>query len=320
MPDKLRWGILGTGMIAKKFAADLPMSKTGELLSIGSRNPDSARAFAQESGAESATDYESVLQHQDVDAVYLALPNGLHEPWAIRALETGKHVLCEKPIARNHPEALRMFETAERCGRVLIEGFMYRTLPTIDTLIQRVREGEIGDLRLIRSNFTFERAVSPGDARYDACQGGGSLMDVGCYCVHFIRALTGQEPTQMSAIAKLHESGVDEYAAGLLGFASGTLATFTCGMSVKSNPTTFIAGTKGQIQIDAFWFSKEGFQITRGTDTEVCQFPDSQPPYAAEADAFAEAVDGRAPWISKVDSLANMKVLDGLRRSAGVQF
>ena len=318
--EKLRWGILGTGMMARKFAADLPHSETGALAATASRSKAAAESFAREFGGRAIAGYERLLADPSIDAVHLSLPNGLHHDWTIRALRAGKHVLCEKPMARNAAEAEAMFAVAEECGKVLVEAFMYRAHPLIQRLIRLVRSGGIGEPRLMRTNFTFARAASPDDARYDPAQGGGSLMDVGCYCVNFARALAGAEPVSVSATAHLHPLGVDDYAAGTLTFPGGFLATFTCGMTVASDPGTFIAGTEGQIAIDAFWFGRDGFALKRADGAiEKHESPVTQPLYAIEADAFAAAVTGAAkPWITREDTLGNLRALDGLRRSAGV--
>lgn len=316
----LRWGILGTGMIARKFAADLPHSTTGTLHAVASRTQSAADAFCREFGGRAIAGYEMLLADPEVDAIYLSLPNGMHRDWSIAALRAGKHVLCEKPMARNAAEAAEMFAAAEDSGKVLIEAFMYRTHPLIQRLIEFVRGGGIGELRLMRANFTFARPAGADDARYDPTQGGGSLMDVGCYCVNFARAVAGTEPVGVSSTAHLHPLGVDDYAAGTLTFPGAFLATFTCGMTVASDPVTHIAGSEGRIAIDSFWFGKNGFTVTRPDGTvERHESPVMLPLYALEADAFATTVSGKTPpWIAKEDTLGNMRVLDELRRAAGV--
>lgn len=307
-------------MIAKKFAGDLPSSETGVLAATASRSRASADAFAGEFGGRGVEGYQQLLADPGVDAVYLSLPNGLHAEWSIAALEAGKHVLCEKPIARNESEATTMFEVSERTGKVLIEAFMYRTAPAVRKVIELVKRGEIGDLRLIRTNFTFAREVSLADARYQPEQAGGALMDVGCYCVNFTRALVGAEPGGVHAIAHLHEAGVDDYAAGTLKFGDDVLATFTCGMTVQSQPGAYIAGTKGMIEFPAFWFAQGGFTLVKDGGSTHFPEPPGKPLYAAEADAFAAAVRGESePWITKADTLGNMRVLDELRAAAGVR-
>ena len=319
---KLRWGILGTGNIAQKFAAALPESETGELVAVGSRGLESARAFAGDFGGRGVEGYQALVEDEEVDAVYLALPNGLHKEWSIATMRAGRDVLCEKPIALNSAEAEEMFAVAEETGRTLIEAFMYRAHAQSEKLVETIRAGEIGELRLMRSNFSFPRQISLTDARLVPQQGGGALMDVGCYCVHLARQLAGSEPTEVKAVAHFHPMGVDDYASGTLKFGDDFLMTFTCGMGVGSDGGTHIAGSAGRIAIDKFWLcQEEGFEVFSPTGEPVRRVAvtDDRPLYAVEADAFAAAVRGEAgPWITAGDSIGNMRVLDALRKSAGV--
>ncbi|MBC8242780.1 MAG: Gfo/Idh/MocA family oxidoreductase [Verrucomicrobia bacterium] len=318
MTQPLRWGILGTGMIAGKFAADLRHTPRGHLAASGSRRQESADAFAAQHGGRGVAGYEALINDPEVDAVYISLPNGLHADWSIKAMEAGKDVLCEKPMARSAAEAKLMFDAAERTGQLLIEAFMYRTLPSVRKLISMVRDGALGQVKLIRSNFSFTRDVLEGDARYEPSQAGGGLMDVGCYCVNLTRAMMGAEPTDTACFAHLHERGVDDYAAGVLRFGDKTLATFTCGMTVANDWTTYIAGDDGEIAIHDPWLGDGTFTLTRDGQVETIEAKTDTPLYALEAEAFAEAVGGAAPWISRDDTLGNMRVLDQLREQAGV--
>lgn len=316
MTERLRWGILGTGMIAKKFAGDLPKSNSGTLAAVGSRSIESAAAFTGEFGGRPHGSYDALVADPEIDAVYISLPNGLHKEWSIEVMEAGKHALCEKPIGLNASEAEEMFAAAERTGKTLIEAFMYRAHPQTRALAKAIRdEKAIGDLRLIRANFTFEREASRADARYHPGQGGGSIMDVGCYCVSFARLLAGNEPTKVECFAHMHPFGVDDYAAGVLRFGEDLLMTFTSGMTVGSDSRSFVAGTEGRLEVDSFWFCREPYLI----NGEKRHVEEPRPLYAVEADAFAAAVAGEeAPFMSKEDSINNMHVLDALRRKAGV--
>ena len=318
MNQSLRWGILGTGMIATKFANDLKHTPSGELVATGSRRLETAEAFATTHGGRGVSGYEALINDPEVNAIYNSLPNGLHAEWSIKAMEAGKHVLCEKPIACNANEAEAMFDVSKRTGQVLVEAFMYRTLPSIRKLIEMVRGGMLGKVKLIRSNFSFSREVLDGDARYEPSQAGGGLMDVGCYCINLTRAIMGAEPTDTSCFAHLHTRGVDDYAAGLLRFGNETLATFTCGMTVFNDWTTYIAGDEGEIAIFDPWLGDGTFTVTRNGQKETIEAKTKTPLYALEAEAFAEAIDGREPWITREDTLGNMKVLDQLRKQAGV--
>jgi xylose dehydrogenase (NAD/NADP) len=316
-----RWGVLGTGMIARKFADNLMHSHPGCLANVGSRNLSKAGAFAEEFGMPSSGGYMDVLKDRSVESVYIALPNGMHHEWAIKALNSGKNVLCEKPIASNKREAEEMYAVANSTGKVLVEAFMYRTDPAIINLLDLVHSGEIGDVRLIRSNFSFARDIDQDDARYDPMQAGGSLMDVGCYCVNFCRAIVGMNPNEVSAFAHIHSSGVDDYAAGLLKFGDETLATFTCGMTVKNDWSTFIAGTKGQIRIENPWFSEGKFTVSHPQGIRKLEFKSPMEPYSREAEAFSSIVEGDTlPWITAMDTIGNMRTLDALRKHANVQF
>lgn len=321
MAEKIRWGILGTGFIARKFAAQLPASRRGELVAVGSRNEESAIEFAHEFGGAPRSPYEGVLADSKVDAVYNSLPNGLHAEWSIRAMEQGKHVLCEKPIASDTAEAEAMFQAAQRTGRKLVEAFMYRAHPAMQRFIALAREGAIGELRLIRSNFTFQRPASAEDVRYQPKLAGGSIMDVGCYCVNLARAIAEREPTSATAMAHMHETGVDEYAAGLLSFDDDVLCTFTCGMTIDSDLHTVVAGSDGYLRYDTPWFPADGFELIRGEKTERIEVDSGEDYYAMEADAFAAHVlDGAKPSITPDDSMGNMRVLDELRKSAGLPY
>lgn len=324
---RIRWGILGTGMIAEKFAKELPLSKTGHLQAVASRSNEKAKAFLgrlhsqilPESGASFAQahdNYEALVTDPDVDAVYIALPNSLHRDWTLRALRARKHVLCEKPLALHALEAEEMFAAAKSANRILMEATMYRALPQTRLLIDAVASGQIGIPKLLRTNFTFTRPVDPNDARYQPGAGGGSLMDVGCYCIDLARSIAGDEPVESHAVFHQHESGVDDYAAGTLRFPSGLLATFTCGMTVVSDQTTHIAGSEARIEIPRFWFGAEGFKIVYPNgDHSVFpgNRPDTTPIYAIEADAFAAVLEGSPSWNPPENTIGNLCVIDRLR-------
>ena len=321
MSGPLRWGILGTGNIARKFAGQLPQCSRAELTAVGSRRAQSAERFAEEFGGSARGGYDALLADADTEAVYVSLPNSLHCEWTVRALEAGKHVLCEKPIASNLAEAEEMFDVARRTGRVLIEAFMYRCHPAIEKLIETVGSGTIGQVKLIRSHFTFNRPDAPDDVRFQPDLAGGSLMDVGCYPINLCRALVRSEPTGMHAVAHRHRSGVDDYAAGCLDFGSEALAVFTCGMTVEADRTTYVGGSEGYLEIDTPWFSDGTFTLVteKGARRETIRVEAPMAPYALEAEAFAATVrDGADPWISEADTRGNMRALDELRRQVGV--
>jgi predicted dehydrogenase len=343
MGNKLRWGILGTGNIAGQFAEGVRASRRGELAAVGSRSLESAKAFSSRFGIPAAVgSYQELVAHPAVDAVYVSLPNSLHKPWTIAALQAGKHVLCEKPIGINAAEAREMFAASQSAGKVLVEAFMYRSHPLTLAIVEAVRRGDIGELKLIRSSFCFHTTKIAGNVRFSSELFGGSLMDVGCYCINFSRLHAGCEPDRMSAAGKIHSSGVDEMAAGMLGFPNGMLASFACGMTVHTDNTAYLCGSEGFIEIPIPWKppSDEAIYIvSSATPARMDQagktaaaLPGSQPRevrkvpvggalYGIEADDFAATViDGRPPRLSADDSIGNMRVLDELRRQVGVKF
>ena len=338
MEQALRWGILGTGNIAHQFMGGVVSSRRCSITCVGSRQLASAQAFAGDYQIPRAFgSYDDVLRSPEVDVVYVSLPNSLHNPWTIAALRAGKHVLCEKPIASNAVQAQEMFDTARQCGRVLMEAFMYRSHPQTLAVLDLVRNGAIGELKLIRTSFCFRTRRTDGNIRFDRTLSGGALMDIGCYCTDFSRLLTGAEPMQMDVTGHLHKSGVDDLAAGTLTFPGGTVASFTCGMTLQADNTAYVCGSEAFIEIPVPWKPPQDnatFTLVRGTPPRMESLgqpspatPPRQPHivnaktnlFADEADDFvATILDAKPPRITPEQSIGNMRVLDTLRRKLGV--
>jgi predicted dehydrogenase len=338
MSGKLRWGILGTGNIARQFAAGVNASGRCEAAAVGSRSAGTGGEFAKSFGIPRVYgSYEELVRDPGIEAVYNSLPNSLHERWTIAALEAGKHVLCEKPLAMDASEAQRMFDAAERAGKILMEAFMYRTHPQTLAVMDVVKSGAIGDLRLIRTSFCYRTRKIEGNVRFVCELGGGGLMDVGCYCINFARLFAGREPTRVRASACFHDSGVDELAAGILEFGDGLISTFACGMCAQADNTAYLCGSEGYIEIPVPWKPVMGsskFIVARGTPPRMDKGAASGPPprdvrvvdfsgdlYGIEADEFAGMVlDGNAAAVGKEDSMGNMRVLDEIRGMIGLGF
>jgi D-xylose 1-dehydrogenase (NADP+, D-xylono-1,5-lactone-forming) len=337
MSAKLRWGILGTGNIARQFAAGVQASRRGELAAVGSRSIESAQHFAAEFNIATACEsYDRLIAQPMVDAVYVSLPNSLHHEWTLAALRAGKHVLCEKPLATNATQAEEMFDQAAISKRVLVEAFMYRSHPLTLAVAESVARGEIGELRLIRTSFCFCTKKIDGNVRFSSDLAGGGLMDVGCYCINFSRFFGRCEPAQVHAVGRLHSSGVDEIAAGTLLFPNNIVASFTCGLSVHADNTAYLCGSEGFIEIPIPWkppADSSVYVMSHSTppkmDTpssglapgrQVRRVPVEGELYGIEADDFAAAVlDGQTPRLNRVDSVGNMRILDEMRRQIGVK-
>ncbi len=341
MTKRLRWGILGTGNIARQFAAGLRTSKRGELAAVGSRAADTAGAFAASHSVPRSYDtYDALLRDGQIDVVYNSLPNSLHHEWTIAALNAGKHVLCEKPFAVSEEQSREMFDVARRRGLRVMEAFMYRSHPLMLAVVEAVHKGEIGDVRLIRTSFCYNTKKIDGNVRFDASLAGGALMDIGCYCINFSRLFAGAEPTRVAAVAKTHASAVDELTIGTLHFPGDVMATFSCGMNLHADNTASICGSEGYIDIPVPWkppADNAVFHIAKSTPPRMDN-PDSKskpapPPretrsfsaggdlYGIEADAFAATIlDNAPPTITEADTLGNMRVLDAIRRQIGLSF
>jgi D-xylose 1-dehydrogenase (NADP+, D-xylono-1,5-lactone-forming) len=335
--DKLRFGILSTGNIARQFATGVLASQRCLLAAVGSRDLASAKSFAETYRIPRAFgSYAELLNSPDVDAVYNALPNSMHHEWTLAALKAGKHVLCEKPLASDAQQAREMFDAAERAGRVLVEAFMYRSHPQTLAALDGVRSGAIGELKLIRTSFCYRTRRVEGNIRFDPTLAGGGLMDIGCYCIDFSRLFANSDIIKIDVTGHLHASGVDDLAAGTLTFANGILASFTCGMTVQADNTAYLCGSDGYIEIPVPWkppMDKAGFTIARGTPPRmdaVGQPAPTAPPrewratpsgelYGIEADDFAATVlEGQPPRLSRADSVGTMEILDLLRKRLGI--
>ena len=314
----IRWGILSTARIAERIVAGARVSDSARIVAVGSREDARAQAYAGVHGIERAHgSYEALLADPEVDAVYIPLPNSLHVPWTLRALEAGKHVLCEKPLARDPAAVEAAFDAADRAGRVLMEAFMWRFHPQTDALVRLVRSGAVGEVRLVRASFGFG-GIGGDNVRLQTALEGGALMDVGCYCVSALRLLCG-EPLRVSGEQVLGgDGGIDIRFAGVLRFAGDVVGLFDCGMDVHRRHAIEVVGSTGTILVPSPWQTPFGAEIlvTRGDETERI-VPDAVDPYARELDAVAAAAaSGAPPPLDRAESLAQARVIADLYRAA----
>jgi D-xylose 1-dehydrogenase (NADP+, D-xylono-1,5-lactone-forming) len=317
---RLRWGILGAARIARKaLIPAIRASSNGVLAAVASRDAERARSLARESGAVRwHGSYGALLDDPEVDAVYVPLPNALHRPWAMSAAVAGKHVLCEKPMALDAAECREMEAVAAAHGVKLMEAFMYRFHPRIEGLRELVRSGRIGEVRTVRSAFTFH-LTRPGDVRLDAALGGGALMDVGCYCVNVSRLVMGAEPVEAQSRATWTPGGVDAELTGLLRFASGALAHFDCALTLERRELCEVAGTDGWLALPSTFVpgnAEATIHEHRGDEQRVHAFPGVDP-YRIMVERFAESVLEDAPVPCPAEDAAhNMRAIEALYRSA----
>jgi D-xylose 1-dehydrogenase (NADP+, D-xylono-1,5-lactone-forming) len=311
----LRWGILSTANITDKL---LGSGTDQEFVAVGSRDAARAEAHAREKGiARAHGSYEALLADPDVDAIYNPLPNALHVEWSIRALEAGKHVLCEKPLSRRPEDVDRAFDVAEREGRVLAEAFMWRHHPQVARARELLDGGAIGDLRIIRAHFAFV-AADPEDIRLQPSLDGGGLMDVGCYCVSGCRTLAGAEPERAWAELVPGGHGVDVALAATLRFPGDVLAHFDCGVSYPGGSLLAAAGTEGSFALADPWHGNDAVIELRRADGSV-ERVEAGPAnsYALELADFEAAVRGeRPPLLGRDDALGQARTIAALYTSA----
>ncbi|WP_027169642.1 aldo/keto reductase [Mesorhizobium sp. WSM3224] len=338
---KIRWGILGPGSIAKSFAGGVAQSRTGELVALGARNPAKPGLAETFPGARILDGYDALLADPNVDAVYIAIPHSGHAEWAIKAAEAGKHVLCEKPLALTAFEADAMMHAARKAGTFLGEAFMYRLHPQTLQLVELVKSGAIGEVRMIKSSFGFAMpGFMPEHRLYANELAGGGILDVGGYPVSMARLIAGAaagqpflEPDKVVGAAHLGQSGVDEWASALLTFANGIVAEISCSISLNQDNVLRIVGTKGQIEVPDFWFAGGNRDvgpgrievIRSGAAREVISLDETRDLYSFEVDAAGEAIlAGRQefawPGMSWADSLGTLRVLDKWRAAVGLEY
>jgi xylose dehydrogenase (NAD/NADP) len=311
----LRWGILSTANITNKL---LDSGHDQQFVAVGSRDLGRARAFASEHGlARAHGSYEELLADPEVDAIYNPLPNALHVEWSIKALQAGKHVLCEKPMSRHPEDVERAFDVAEREGRVLEEAFMWRHHPQLQRARELIAAGDVGELRVIRAAFAFN-AADPDDIRLQADLEGGGLMDVGCYCVSGCRALAGAEPVRGYAEhVPGGNGGVDVALAVTLRFPGDVIAHFDCGLSYVGGGQLEAVGSEGSVFLHDPWHGREAvLELRRKGGVERIEVGPANS-YALELADFEAAVRGASePLLCRADAVAQARAIEALYTSA----
>ena len=318
---RLRFGVLSTANIGRnQVNPAIQSSRNTELLAVASRDLDRAREFAAQSSIPRYYEsYEALLEDKDIDAVYIPLPNSMHREWTIRAAEKGKHILCEKPLATSASDCRQMQAAADAHGVTLMEAFMYRFHPRTQRLFELVRGGTVGELRVVRSAFTF-RLLRADNIRFFPELGGGSLFDLGCYCVDASRRLVGAEPVEAQAFAGWNDRGVDTQLTGTLRFDHGVTAHFDCSFLLERREFVEAAGTDATlISADTFVNSVGDVEIVerRGRAPQVRHAVSGDNHYRLMVEHFAEVAQGKATLRFGIrDSTGNLAAIEALYESA----
>jgi predicted dehydrogenase len=319
---QLNWGFLGAAKIGRALAPALIASKYARAYAVASRSRDKAEIYARENGFDrSYGSYQALLKDPDVDVIYIPLPNHLHCEWTLRALEAGKHVLCEKPMALNVAECRRMIAAAKRNRRLLMEAFMYRVHPQTLKLQEIIQQGNIGEVRVIRAGFGFSLNERAKNVRLGRDTGGGCLWDVGCYCVNAMRTFFRDEPEQVAGQARRGRiSGVDMTFGGVLIFPEGRLGIFSSSFETTLDWGVEIVGTRGRISVPSPWKPDSrlaSFVVEVGGKRKSVQIKNGGGIYHCEVDHFSRCILERKPLaLSPEEGLKNVRVIEALYSSA----
>jgi predicted dehydrogenase len=312
----MRLGIVSTADINRKVIPGAHASDKVELVAVASRDQARAEEYARQWEIPRAYgSYEALLEDAAVDAVYISLPNTMHREWSIRSLEAGKHVICEKPFSRRLEDVEASFDAADRAGLHLTEAFMYRHNPQTARVVQLVRDGAIGELRVVRSAFSYS-LYDHDNIRLRTDVDGGSLMDVGCYCVSGSR-LVGGEPESVSGYAYVGPSGTDWVFSGALRLPGDVHALFDCGTCLPERDELEVIGTEGSLFLDDPWHcNRPVIELRRDGAVERIEL-EPVDSYRLELENLADAIAGEAPLLlGREDALGQARTIEALFRSA----
>ena len=319
-----RWGIIGLGSIAHKFATGLQAIPEAHLLAVASRSHDKAETFGERFGAgRRYGSYKELAADPDVDAVYIATPHSGHEADSILCLEAGKAVLCEKPFAINEAQAQRMVDSARKYDAFLLEAMWTRFLPLIREVVKRVHDGAIGELRMIQADFGFRAGFDPNARLFDPALGGGGLLDVGVYPISLASLLLG-EPDRVTGLADIGQTGVDEQAGIVLGYPAGQIAVLSTGVRTNTLHEATLLGTSGSIRIHSPWWVPTRFTLhANGHADEVVEMSFKGNGYNYEAVEVATCVARglkESPLLPLSETLSILRTMDNLRSQWGVKY
>jgi predicted dehydrogenase len=314
----LNWGLLSTARINRALIPPLRASKRNQLRAVASRRQETANHYAREWKISRAYgSYEALLADPEIDVIYNSLPNHLHAEWTIRAVEAGKHVLCEKPLALSVEEVDAVRAAAQTHRRIVAEAFMYRHHPQTIQVQEIVRRGSLGDLKLIRGSFSFLLSRE-GDIRLDPALGGGSIWDIGCYPISYARTLGGEKPLEVFGWQVSGATGIDETFVGQMRFAGDLYAQFDSSFVIPFHAFMEVVGSEGTLNIPHPFKPgvDEKIFLTRDGKTETIRIKGPEL-YIGEVEDLADAILlGREPRVSLEDSRANVAVICALLESA----
>jgi len=320
---KFKWAILGAGTIAHAFAKGLADVPNAELYAVASRSKEKADAFAKQySFTKSYGSYEEMAKDKEIDCVYIAVTNPQHLPTALLCIENGHHVLLEKPFAVNKKEAQIIIDAARTKGVFIMEAHWSRFLPAIRQAVSWIEQGKIGEVRMIHCDFAFRAGFDPESRLFKNEMGGGGLLDIGCYTICMATMIFGIEPEEITGVAHIGETNVDEQAAMLLRFKGGNIAVLSCGVRTTTYHTLNIFGENGSITIENFWRADTAILKADGQEPVIFTEKEGNG-YNYEAQAAMDCIKAGKTEngiMTHADTLAIADICDKLRMQWGLKY
>jgi predicted dehydrogenase len=325
MPEKIRWGVVGTGNIARKFAEGLRALSDAELVAVGSRTRETAEAFGRQFNVPHRHEsYEDLARDGDVDAVYVATPHPMHKDNSLLCLENGKAVLCEKPFTVNASQAQQVVDKARQKGLFLMEAMWTRFLPLYSKVREWIATGAIGEVRMFTADFGFRSGWNPEGRLLNPLLAGGGLLDVGVYIVSLASMIFGEQASRVATLAHIGDSGVDEQAAMVLGYGKGRLASLTCAVRTNTPQEARIIGTDGWIALPPpFWHGDRAIVQIHGKAPQEHRIPFEGNGYNYEAAEVARCLrDGKveSDVMPLDETLQIMQTLDRIRQEWNLHY
>lgn len=323
MPEKIRWGLVGLGKISDTFARDLALVADAELIAVGSRNLDKAKAFGKEHHSRySFGSYEELFQCPEVDVVYIGTPHSFHAELAIQAMQYGKHVLCEKPMGVNQEQTARMVNAARAHQVFLMEALWSRFIPAIDTVYERIQSGTIGPIRYLHADFAFYALDRDQEGRLlNPALAGGSLLDIGIYPIFLSYLLLGM-PKNIQCTSRFHKTGAEIQTAMVFEYEEAQAMLFS-GLTCNSEMKAEIAGTKGSIHLHPRWHESPGYTLDMRGEIESLTVPKLGKGYVHEIQEVHHCLmNGKTQsmlWSHK-HSLDLVNIMDSVRVQSGIRF
>lgn len=320
--NKIKWGIIGLGNIANQFAADLLLLDDAELIAVASRNKENAIEFAQKYDCPKAYDsYDLLFEDPQVDIIYIATPHNSHAELSIKALENGKHVLCEKPLSLSYNDAVRMTEASKKNNRFFMEAFWTRFIPTIQEVLEKVNNGIVGDIKSIKADFAFYADEKEGGRLFDKNLGGGALFDVGVYPLFLSYVFLGI-PKEIIAKSILHKNGIDLQTSMILQYENSQ-SFLQASIVSDSDMKAAIAGNKGRIELNSPWYIADGYSLFKNEKEENFSLPNLGKGYTHEAIECHNCIKNNqiesALW-SHQNSLDLSKIVEDIKKQIGLSF